>query len=1082
VAVDAGTIYSEVRIALDKLKGDIRQVEQSFDQIGKTTKGAADQTQASWQQSFKAVAAASVVAFAAVVLAIKGAIGTFAGFEQAVANVQSVARATPAEFEKIKAAAAEAGETTRFTASQAADAMYYLASAGFNASQSIDALNGVLYLAGATQSDLAFTSEAVAAAISQFSLKASDSTKVANVFTAAIQNSQATMSKLATSMSTVGPIASALGYSIEDTAGILQVLYNAGLDAGTAGTSLRQVLLSLSDQTGPTIKKFAELGITFDQINPAANSFSDILDVLAAAGVGAQEALSGGFFEARSAAAIATLLERGGDEVRKFTAAVTDTNAAAEAYAVQNDTLAGSQDRLKSVIEGAAISITDNFAPVIRGVVDVLAAVVGWIAKLPGPLQVFLTVLGVGIPTVLAAGAAVAFLSTTLAGAGVAIGALLLPVTLGVAAAAALAAAITLTARAAKGQLFMQQEEIRLRELNEELLKSARDRIDDVTASTNALTRAQIQNLRTEATRQQQEILGLMLEKQRAEADVAAGRAAKGQQYTGSIQAAAAAARVKALQTEIDTRQQATKELLAAAEAAAKELDALEALARGQEEAESAAFKVTTRSKTLGEELEVLQRRYRALGDEVDFNKERLDLYRKAINDLIDNGVDPNDNAVRGLISTYVSLREEYDRQTEADRQAEEAKDREEKAVAALADATESYGLKLREVGASEEELAVIEQERVARSLRDAGVQESAIAEVIAKVREYQKAEAELATQQEEQAKLDAAIAQAEAGVAAQRDADMQRRETSLKSVTDTIINYRSKLEELGLTEAELLELERQRAIAAVIAAGGPADQIARAIALINEYYAVLADSLEGADPWEVFAAKAQVALGKVSSLLSAMSGLFTAIGERRMAEIDRELQAELAAAGLAEETELERLQAELDAAIAKGDAETADDLRQQIERLRITEDFEKKKAQVKYQAELWAWRVTLLKAIADTASAVIEALPNPALAIAAGVIGATETLTVLAQRPEPPALATGAIVLPARGGVPTVQAENGYPELSLNAGPEGMALLDQFADRVRGGPTTFILEMDSLRVAQATVDRINNGQVRVKL
>ena len=170
MAVDAGTIYSEVRIALDKLKQDIGQVEAQFNKFSKQNATTANATEKKWTDSFKKINLQGVAAVAALTLAVKQAISTFANFEQSMANVQSVARSTPEEFRELEAAAIEAGESTRFTASQAADAMYYLASAGLEGKEVMDALNGTLQLAGATQSDLAFTARALTATKSQNNL------------------------------------------------------------------------------------------------------------------------------------------------------------------------------------------------------------------------------------------------------------------------------------------------------------------------------------------------------------------------------------------------------------------------------------------------------------------------------------------------------------------------------------------------------------------------------------------------------------------------------------------------------------------------------------------------------------------------------------------------------------------------------------------------------------------------------------------------------------------------------------------------------------------------------------------------
>ena len=128
-----------------------------------------------------------------------------------------------------------------FSASDAADAMYYMASAGYKVDQMSDSLAHVLNLASATQNDLEFTTNTVVAVLSQFGLEANSAERVTNVFASAIGNSQAQLEKLGTSMGYVGPVANSLGWSLEETTAALSVLYNAGYDGTTAGTALESL-------------------------------------------------------------------------------------------------------------------------------------------------------------------------------------------------------------------------------------------------------------------------------------------------------------------------------------------------------------------------------------------------------------------------------------------------------------------------------------------------------------------------------------------------------------------------------------------------------------------------------------------------------------------------------------------------------------------------------------------------------------------------------------------------------------------------------------------------------------------------
>ena len=181
---------------------------------------------------------------------------TSASFEQSMANAASVAGATGDEFERMIDIAREMGAKTIFSASEAADALYYMASAGYKVDQMAASIEATLNLASATQYDLAATTDIVIASLNQFSLEASSAERVTNVFAAAIGNSMATMDKLGNSMGYVGPVANSLGYQIEETVAALSILYNAGYDGSTAGTTLRQALVSLMNPTSAALAVF----------------------------------------------------------------------------------------------------------------------------------------------------------------------------------------------------------------------------------------------------------------------------------------------------------------------------------------------------------------------------------------------------------------------------------------------------------------------------------------------------------------------------------------------------------------------------------------------------------------------------------------------------------------------------------------------------------------------------------------------------------------------------------------------------------------------------------------------------------
>ncbi|MDD3388205.1 MAG: phage tail tape measure protein [Prevotella sp.] len=374
MAIDAGTINSQVRVALDKLKGDVASVQTQMNKIGSMADQTAGQTEKSFTEGFAGMQIAGVAAFAAITMAMKTAIAVAGEYEQSIANVQSVVMGASDVFTQLDNAAKLAGQSTRFTASQAADALYDLASGGLSAAESVGALDGVLLLAGASQANLSSTAAVLVATLNQYNLKAEESVRISNVFSAAIANSMANMEKLTAGMRQAGPVSSALGISLEETVASLAALYDAGFQGEQAGTALRAIMSSLAAETDATTQKLLAQGIAYEDINPAMNSFADVIGTIADAGLTAGDVMNA--FGNRAGAQMLTLLNNGKKGLNQYRDAITGTNTAAEMYAIQNDTLRGSIDRLKSAAESAMIEFSEEFTPAMRGALEVVTYII----------------------------------------------------------------------------------------------------------------------------------------------------------------------------------------------------------------------------------------------------------------------------------------------------------------------------------------------------------------------------------------------------------------------------------------------------------------------------------------------------------------------------------------------------------------------------------------------------------------------------------------------------------------------------------------------------------------------------------
>ncbi|MBD3194364.1 MAG: phage tail tape measure protein [Candidatus Lokiarchaeota archaeon] len=355
IKADLTALSNGLKIAEGEVKtfvGKVSNVSNELNKVGKT------------------LGVIGVAASAAMGIATK----VFADFEQSIANTGSVLGATKDQMGLLSSAAREMGATTVFTASQSANAMYYLASAGYDAQQTINALQGTLDLAAATQYDLASTTEQVVSAINSFGLEAQDASRVANVFSAIISSSQATMYRLGESMKYIAPVAAALGISIEQTTAALGLLYDRGIDASQAGTSLRMALLRLLNPTKEVEDTIESLGLTLADVDPETKDLIQIIKAFENTTMGAREAAE--IFGARAVSAMLNLKSAGSEALSDLTEKITGTNKASEMAYIQVNTLSGSVKLLKSAIEELVISLAEGLGETLTVIINGLREVI----------------------------------------------------------------------------------------------------------------------------------------------------------------------------------------------------------------------------------------------------------------------------------------------------------------------------------------------------------------------------------------------------------------------------------------------------------------------------------------------------------------------------------------------------------------------------------------------------------------------------------------------------------------------------------------------------------------------------------
>lgn len=191
---------------------------------------------------------------------ISGAVDEYAEFEQAMANTSAIAGASADDYAKLSAAAREAGKATTFTASEAADALGYMALAGWNVEESTAALTPVLKLAEATQADLATTSDQVTDSMSAMGVGIDDLQGYLDVIVTTNNKANTTAADLMDAFIGCGGAARAAGMNYKETSTALGILANNGIKGGEAGTALNSMLVRISTKDVAQ-KAFKDLGV-----------------------------------------------------------------------------------------------------------------------------------------------------------------------------------------------------------------------------------------------------------------------------------------------------------------------------------------------------------------------------------------------------------------------------------------------------------------------------------------------------------------------------------------------------------------------------------------------------------------------------------------------------------------------------------------------------------------------------------------------------------------------------------------------------------------------------------------------------
>lgn len=297
------------------------------------------------------------------------------GFEAEMSKVEAISGASGKDLEALTEKAKEMGARTKFSASESAQALEYMAMAGWKTEDMLGGIEGIMNLAAASGEDLALTSDIVTDALTAFGLSAKDSGRFADIMAAASSNANTNVSMLGESFKYVAPVAGALGYSAEDAAIALGLMANSGIKASQGGTSLRSTLTRMAKPTKDVQRAMDDLGISLTDSEGNMRSLDELMGDLREGFAGLTEAE-----QAQYAAALAgkegmsgllAIVNASEGDFNKLKDAVYGCEGAAQQMAeTMQDNLSGSLTILKSSAEGLGIEIYEGMAEPLKTAAD----------------------------------------------------------------------------------------------------------------------------------------------------------------------------------------------------------------------------------------------------------------------------------------------------------------------------------------------------------------------------------------------------------------------------------------------------------------------------------------------------------------------------------------------------------------------------------------------------------------------------------------------------------------------------------------------------------------------------------------
>lgn len=315
----------------------------------------------------------------------KQAITTGMTFESSINKINGVLTPTSDQMERIRAKAMEMGAATIFSATESADAMLELGKAGFSVENALAGVDDVLQLAAASGMSMADSAALAARTLNAFGLDVTDLAHVNDVLAKAVNTTSLEIDDLRLGFQYVGPIAKALGISLEEASASLGIMRDAGVSAETSGRALREGLNRLANPVKSVTDVMKELGIHTFTTGGHLNSLPSILGQLQASGITAEQALK--LFGNAAGPGMFALVTKGKEGLEQLTASLKNSDGAAKHMADAMMTgLPGAMEKLRGSVETAWLGISKAIEPTVVNILGKLEGLADFVTNTVVPM------------------------------------------------------------------------------------------------------------------------------------------------------------------------------------------------------------------------------------------------------------------------------------------------------------------------------------------------------------------------------------------------------------------------------------------------------------------------------------------------------------------------------------------------------------------------------------------------------------------------------------------------------------------------------------------------------------------------